>query len=395
MDPSKDSGMFDGAPPLGGLGNFKGVMLCNRPADADPSAKIAGSENQPFKSAVSSKFGEQIGLTPCKTGKELKGVKTRGPSAALRRHVKWLKELQCQMRDERDQAEIEDRQEEERKQRLKAICEKHRDGVREMIAAEKPALPAEAATSKAAPSAVPSAAKKAPKPLWAMTEKEKESFEEGEADELLNFVDKLDYEKFMDDLEFRQSVNALKDRTGKLKKEQDAFKDALVKDFNAACMEDEESTSAGGSPRSAKQLEDGIDGQSLLGDQRSEYSTASRRSKGAERYNADGRHEWDNSTACDEKPEIDRDTKDLAERVLESNPQMKAVHSKESVQRIVEKNRAKQEAEASRPFSLVGEMRRELPAPVPVIVASADTQTRLNKPVDPSVLPYLYRSPAI
>merc|ERR1719235_2152567 len=79
-----------------------------------------------------------------------------------------------------------------------------------------------------------------------MTQQEKDDFEEGEADELINFAENLDYDKFMNDLEFRKGLASLQDRAGKLKKESDAFKDALIADFNALQEDDEErSTSAG------------------------------------------------------------------------------------------------------------------------------------------------------
>merc|ERR1712190_50462 len=101
-----------------------------------------------------------------------------------------------------------------------------------------------------------------------------------------------------------------------------------------------------------------------------------------------GQQDWDSSTACgDERPHVDNETRSIADSVLESNPQIRAVHSKESVQKIIEKAREK--------TSLAEHMAQEGPVPVPVITASADTQNRLHKPVDPSMLPYLYRSPAI
>merc|ERR1719410_1795828 len=103
-----------------------------------------------------------------------------------------------------------------------------------------------------------------------MTEQEKDKFEEAEGDDLINFAENLDFDKFVGDLEFRQGLDALKDRAGKLKREQDSFKDELLANFNASIDEDEDyeaSTNAGS-------LEDGIDGQSLLG---SEYSVASSR----------------------------------------------------------------------------------------------------------------------
>merc|ERR1719330_193641 len=182
----------------------------------------------------------------------------------------------------------------------------------------------------------------------------------------------------------------MKDRAGKLHKEQEAFKDALVRDFNAKLEEDEETSV--GSPRDLN-LNDGVDGQSLLGDLKSEYSTSSsRRSRGAERYNKDGQPDWDQSTSCGDGPQIDHEIKDAATHILESAPQIRAVHSKESVQRIIEKARGQA---AQNPGSLVENMKREGAVAVPVITSSEDTQQRLHKPPDPSQLPYLYRSPAI
>mmetsp|Transcript_52905 Transcript_52905/g.133665 ORF Transcript_52905/g.133665 Transcript_52905/m.133665 type:complete len:396 (+) Transcript_52905:82-1269(+) len=383
------------APPVSGLGNFKGVMLCNRPSD-EPAAKLNGGGDgpAPFKSMIAATHGEQLGLPPCKsTEPSAGGVKKRGPSAALRQHVRWLRELEDQMRGERDQVEEEERQNEERKHRMRAAAERHREGVRAMMAerdagmdsgakpASAPAVPRGDATRKSKPA----------KPLWAMTEKEKENFEDDEGDDLIAFAEQLDFDKYVGDLEFRQGVEALKDRAGKLQKEQEAFKDALVADFNAMVDDDEGKSTSVGSPRSLK-LDDGIDGQSLL-DAKSEYSTASRRSRGEARYR-DRQLDWDASTSCgDDRPQVDQEVKDVASAVMESAPQIRQIHSKESVQRIIEKAREKQSGGTTE--DLIESMRRSGPTPAPVITSSEDTQQRLHKPVDPSQLPYLYRSPAI
>lgn len=402
-------GSFDASPPpVGGLGNFKGVMLCNRPVDSGPGAQPGGGGVSgdgtalPFRSMAASTHGlsEQVGLTPSRNFEPT--VKKRGPSAALRRHVKWLKELQLQMKDERDQVEAEDVDAEEREQKMKVAFHRHRDGVRQMIQERDAADEAEERVLKEEKSAERQAARAndpkrkaqaAPaKPLWAMSEKEKDVFEEGEADELINFAENLDYEKFIADIDFREGLGALKDRAGKLKREQDAFKDALIRDFNQQAEDEERSTSAGGSPRALE----GVDGQSVLGDLRSEYSHGSRRSLRDEREGGAERGEqWDSSTnAGDDRKHFGREVREQAEEVLEYNPQMRGIHSKDSVQRIIEKARAKEAAEPP-PKDLQEMMLREGPAPVPVISASSDTQNRLHKPVDPSSLPYLYRSPAI
>lgn len=407
----QDGGFDPAPPPVGGLGNFKGVMLCNRPSDDSGGQGHGGDGPAPFRSMAPTGVGEQLGLTPCRNFEPT--VKKRGPSAALRRHVKWLKELQVQMKEERDQVEAEDLDADEREKRLKAAFHKHRDGVREMMrqrdeddAAEEKAemerryqerlrKKEEKEATKAAKLAkergedVKDKTSKSTKPLWAMTEAEKEVHEEMEADDLINFAEGLDYDKFINDIDFRQALGVVKDRAGKLQKEQDAFKDALLRDFNSMADDEERSTSAGGSPR---RLEDGLDGQSLLGSEcrGSDYGGASRRSAGRDRY---GEGDWDGSTNCgDDRPPIDREAKALAERIIESNSNIRAVHSKDSVAKIVAKQR---QAVEELPADLNDAMRREGPAPVPVITTSADTQNLLYKQVDPSTLPYLYRSPAI
>merc|ERR1719478_21934 len=372
-------------------------MLCNRPVD-DPSSKLdrTGDEAMPFRSMIAPGVGEQLGLTPCKTYEQT--VKKRGPSAALRRHVRWLKELQDQMKEERDQVDQEDVQDDERKQQMKAVYDKHRQAVREMMKDRAkewvdPARDPEKHKMLLEQNAKKKEKKLQSKPLWAMTEKEKESFEEEEAEDLINFAEGLDFEKYVGDLEFREGVDALKDRAGKLAKVQDAFKDELVRDFNMNVGDDleERSTSAGGS---ALDLEDGVEGASLLGDLRSDGGGRRRRSAGEERYNADGRPEWDASTQGDNDAiPVDAEVKDTAAFILENAPQMRAIHSKESMQKVIERQRQK-EAEKP-PANLIEAMERDGAAPAPVIVASSDTQTRLTNPVVPSLLPYLYRSPAV
>ena len=90
-------GGFSAPPPASGLGNFKGVMLCNRPPDNGPMGG-EGDSQPPFKPTISATVNEQLGLPPPAGRKfERRDVKTRGPSAALRQHVQWLRELQGQV----------------------------------------------------------------------------------------------------------------------------------------------------------------------------------------------------------------------------------------------------------------------------------------------------------
>jgi len=294
--------------------------------------------------------------------------------------------------------EQEDAEDDAQKRKMKAVFDQHRDAVREMMEERSkewvdPARDPEKHKKLLEDNSRKKTEKQKSKPLWAMTEKEKESFEDEEADDLINFAENLDYDQYVGDLEFRQALDAVKDRAGKLSRVQDAFKDDLVRDFNTKLGDDleERSTSAGGS---AFDLEEGVEGASILGDLRSEGGGRRRRSAGEERYNADGRLEWDSSTqAGDDAQQVDQQVKDIASIVLESAPQIRAIHSKESMQRVIERTR--QLAAEKPPANLIEAMEREGGAPAPVIVASSDTQNRLHKPVDPSLLPYLYRSPAI
>ena len=56
-------------------------------------------------------------------------------------------------------------------------------------------------------------------PAWAMTKQQEEVVQEVEDDELLDFMDNLDFDSYKDDLEFRNMVSTLQARVSELKKE--------------------------------------------------------------------------------------------------------------------------------------------------------------------------------
>jgi len=293
------------------------------------------------------------------------------------------------MKDEREQIDQDEAARAERKQKLKAVFETQRETVRQMMT-DRDNLHAE--DLKAALTHKPKAAtasKPKAKPMWAMSAIEKDDFEEDEANDLISFAENLDYDRYVGDLEFRQNLQALQDRAGKISKMQEGFKDQLLADLNAEGDDEERSTSAG-SPRSSR-LE-GVEGQSVLGDIDGEVRARKRRTEGKEG------ERWDSSTACgEERPVVDEQVKTLVEHVMESAPAIKGVHSKESLARVIAQTKERQlsACNGGGPDALVEEMRRHPPAAAPVIIASSDTQHRMHKPVDPSQLPYLYRSPAV
>lgn len=308
-------------PPVGGLGNYKGVMLCNRPPEGP--ASIANDGALPFKSMIAATWGEQLGLPPCRKAEPSHEVKTCGPSAALRRHCKWIKELQEQVREDKISIEDSKREQEERKKKMAEVFKKQRDLIRDM---KKERHKSNIEPHEIEAVMKPKSSKKTPetsqKPLWAMTEAEKDQFEEQEDDDLLRFAEEIDFDNYIDDLQFRQCLSAVADRAKKLQREQDAFKDSILNEFNGQDGDEEDDYY---DDRSTSVGEDGGAGK-----------VGSRRRGGG---GSDGRPDWDGSTACGDEAPItaDRNMRDAAERLMEANPQLKAVHSKGSMQRLVEK----------------------------------------------------------
>lgn len=333
MEPSKDSSTFAAPPPPDGLGNYKGVMLCNRPADDSHASRMQGatdSANPPFRSAGA--YGDrELGLQPCKKLEPRSVVKTRGPSAALRRHMQWIKELQVQVADEHQGVERDAQLQQKRQQQMQVLFKQQRDAIKELksqgLTTTSDVRKLESHLDlKAKIASKPQTS--ATKPLWAMTEDEKADAEDAEASALIDFAENLDYDKYMGDTEFRQCLQVVQDRAKKLQREQDKFKDDIIRDFNAqAGSEDGDEFSAyTGSPR-----------ESQLGDMPGRTGPAARYAIGAGR---DDREDWDASTAMgDDRPAADREARSEAGRVMDAMPQLKGVHSQASVQRLMEKAR--------------------------------------------------------
>lgn len=135
------------------------------------------------------------------------------------------------------------------------------------------------------------------KPMWAMTEGEREEQEDVDAGYLINFVEDLDYDEYIHDLEFRECLQAIADRAKRLQREQEAFKDSLLRELNQSEPLMEEIHASRSGPR---------DGE---------------------------RPEWDAATL--ETPQ-DSAAKALAEKAWQEG-NFKAVHSKTSLRKIAER----------------------------------------------------------
>lgn len=301
-------------------------MLCNRPPDDHSRPGAEGNGQPPFKSTISATSRDIPGLPPARDGKKIEttAVKNRGPSAALRRHCQWIKELQEQVNDDQRQVEDGANAHADRKQKLQESFKRQRDAIRQ-LKKERDADSIEpheieaVIRPKGAAARSLATSKGNNKPLWAMTEVEKEGFEDEEAEDLIRFAEGLDFDKYISDAEFRECLHVVRDRAGKLQKEQDAFKDNLLREFNGADNEDD--------------YEDGS-----YADMQSEdapISQARRRPPSDGRGGGDDRPDWDASTCGDDRRSDGG--RSAADRILEANPQLKAVHSKASAQRLIER----------------------------------------------------------
>ena len=107
--------------PAVSIGNYKGVMLCNRPfagvAAAAHGARGSDGKKQPFRSAVVP--SEQLGLNPAR---EQRRVGLDGPkknkNSALSRHKKWLYQLQKAKEQYQRQAEAQADRDAEQKRKF-------------------------------------------------------------------------------------------------------------------------------------------------------------------------------------------------------------------------------------------------------------------------------------
>merc|ERR1719174_1844542 len=231
-----------------GLGNFKGVMLCNRPEEGP---KTAEAGPQPFKSACAPTYGEQLGLNPPvrEADPEMK------PNESLVRHHKWLKQLQEDVSDAKMAQTLGEEGEKQKEEKLKDFCQRQRDAMKELREEAK------ALGTKLRAKDVAAAVEGRMKPKWAMTEKQSEEMDEEQTLELLDFADNLNFDEYMNDLEFREAVGALKGRANKMNYEQDKFKQQLCAQFNDA--EGEEAEAAASPPEDGELA---VEGQAAIDD---------------------------------------------------------------------------------------------------------------------------------
>jgi len=305
------AGAVGGITAPGGLGNYKGVMLCNRPKEGARGGRVDIDGNTgpaPFRSTVSATHNDCPGLNPAGRSEAMQAASRRKPPPkcpVLRRHLKWLKKLQEEMSEQRAENEGRAEAQLQQQERIKAFCEKHRDGVRDMLVEQKDydAQLEEMPQKHHRPV-------NGSKPAWAMTESQSEAAEEYDADGLINFAENLDFDQYINDLEFREALGGVRDRAKALHREQQAFKQELVDSYNVADEEDE----AAQSPRQSEGRGSAVP----VTDRRSQKA-------GSEADGTELSHYTTGSAA------------EIAKEAMELNPALKGIHSKASLQKIIEK----------------------------------------------------------
>ena len=90
--------------PKASIGNYKGVMLCNRPNEFGQQKRPERTGLEPFNSRVQP--GEPLGWNPTAKLLPRQQKKKGNPNSILVRHKKFLKQLERQKNVEREDAFI-------------------------------------------------------------------------------------------------------------------------------------------------------------------------------------------------------------------------------------------------------------------------------------------------
>ena len=124
-------GSFDTFPKAS-IGNYKGVMLCNRPNEFGQQRRPEPTGPQPFKSRVTSNASNPVGWNPCEKVYPKSNKKKNLFANVLNRHKAFLKNLETQKALESEEKAKIDEFEENKIQSFKINAEKQRKKIKEM-----------------------------------------------------------------------------------------------------------------------------------------------------------------------------------------------------------------------------------------------------------------------
>jgi len=405
--------------------NYKGVMLCDRPG-IEVSKNVGGGESSggaiPFLSAVAAP--EQLGLNPIKK-QHLNASKgpTKPKNVVLSNHKRWLHSLQMLKRQLADEEEFLAEEEEMKKKRLAAESKKVRDQIRqikhnmiapadaegdagEQAAISKEGMLAElkgkfgkelvsevlertgATDAGVAPAyndatqvretnhnneqqevlektrARSAASSAKQKPAWARTEQEEEAAEDEEVEDLLDFAENLDIDKYMDDYEFQEALAAAKARITELDEGEEE---------GAEVGDDEDNQSMGS-----------------MGSRMTGASCMSQRLREKAAKEADKQQEWDGRTQCSDvsaRSRVSTTSRAVAQEMLEMNPNLRKKHSTKSLAEVVD--RMEFDPTDQNKFGRCGM------GAVKVAIHNDEDRLHRMDVKEGKDLPYLYRNPAV
>jgi len=180
-------------------------------------------------------------------------------------------------------------------------------------------------------------------PKWALTQNQLENNIEDEVDDLLEFTNNLDFEDFINDIEVKAALKVVKERVNDIqKKEREKQKqdkierlrmkdnDARVKDMNIDDVIEKSELrslySEGQKSIAESRIEERIDElkSNIDKKEKREFDTSSR--------------VGDNVGAT----EYEKLAKNIADKVLQSNPNLKEKHSNKSIRTLLEKEAIKE-----------------------------------------------------
>lgn len=322
--------------------HFKGVMLCNRPSVPAP-VKTSFSDNHdsgrsPFVSTVLP--GEYLGINPIAKVLPERQRKNKEDDVTFK-HKAWLAdfaerrgELMQMLEDSALEQEEKTRKFQEKQAEMRATIRQVRKENPDDKEAMTKALDALEEKEKTATTKMKTKAK----PKWAMTKEENEQDEDLEVEDLLEFTNNLDFDKYIDDLEVKEAMTFVQDRVKELAEP----KQYIEPEEGEGDEEDDEFDTLA-DPGAAKTL------------------------KRKERRQ-EAQEDWENASVAESEVSA---TSEMSKAMLANNKQLGAVHSQASVKAILEK--------------------QSLAMDAPVIA----NNPKNSKDENASNLPYLFRSPAV
>lgn len=368
------------AAPAVSIGNYKGVMLCNRPFVFGSATTNKGAPAAPSKQAfICGSVGEKLGTNVPISSKD-KAIHNEllrpKKETVLQKHRKWLEELQATKeqldKQHADDAKAKaDRQKRfmQREAKLRAIIRKSKQQALEhgvdTSSQEKVCEDSDLRDAKAFSDddkAVPEledkvdsleAQAKLRRPMWALTEKQADEatdmVDKEEADELLEFAHNLDFDKYINDSEVSALITNVRARIHELETD--------------------------------KQLSDQMETKSEASVDRQLGNKVN-----AMKLTMESLKAIDSEIPDDHK--ADDDAVSVAQSLLESETgkALAGVHSKKSLSVVAE--RSKQAA--------LEALEEEPSLPKPVIIKHTDDEgTRLEAKKAVNNLPYMHRNPAV